>query len=127
MKWLFLLPISLQAQSLPPIGFEWDAPQTLEYALGYRLDWAPGEYAVVPLEVTSFEVKNFPTGLAIPVSVSTVGSTENSTPTTIYIFNMEVLVEESEDLNTWNSVASVLVRGQRKPNSFIRLRLQAVE
>lgn len=114
------------AQSLPPVGFEWDAPASLTNALGYRLDWAPGEYAAVPLDTTTYNVENFPIGLALPVSVSTIGSTTNSPPATIHVFNVEVLIEESETLDaaSWQPIASVLVRGQRKPISFLRLNLK---
>lgn len=122
---LFLAFCSIaSAQSLPPVGFEWDAPASLQNALGYRLDWAPGEYAAVPLDTTSYHVENFPIGLALPVSVSTIGSTTNSQPATIYVYNAEVLIEESEDLATWQSIGSVLIRGQRKPVSFLRLNLK---
>ena len=120
-----LAVLSCGAQSLPPVGFEWDAPASLTNALGYRLDWAPGEYAAVPIDTTTYHVENFPIGLALPVSVSTIGSTTNSEPTTIHVFNVEVLLEESEtvDGTNWQSIASTLLRGPRKATSFLRLRL----
>lgn len=113
-----------QAQ-LPPTAFEWDAPRSLENATGYRLQWGPQDAAELPLHQTLYEVEALPVGLALPVSVSTTGTTTNSPPVTIYVYNVTALIEESEDLTNWSSIGSVLLRGQRKPNSFLRLNLQA--
>lgn len=107
--------------TLPPCGFEWDAPASLLHATGYRLQWGPQDAAELPLHQTLYEVEDFPVGLLLPVSVSTIGSTTNSPPITIYVYNVNADLEESNDLTNWTSIASVMLRGPRKPNSFLRL------
>ncbi len=122
MKWFWLFPLSLNAQ-LPPAIFEWEAPPSMEYVVGYRLEWGPQQNAEVPIFQTLYQVEDLPTGLLLPVSVSSVGSNTNSDPTTIYLFNVTADLEESEDMTNWTPIASVLVRGPRKPNSFLRLKI----
>lgn len=109
--------------TLPPAQFEWNPPLSLTNATGYRLQWGPQDAAELPLHQTLYEVENLPVGLALPVSVSTTGSTTNSQPSTIHVYNIEVLVEESTDLAIWQTIGSVSLRGQRKPVSFLRLKL----
>lgn len=117
-----LVQMSGLAQGLlPPCAFAWDAPEKMDHATGYRLQWGPQDTADVPLHQTIYEVEYFPVGLLLPVSVSTTGITTNSPPITIYVYNVNADLEESEDLTNWTSIASVMLRGPRKPNSFLRL------
>lgn len=108
----------------PPMAFEWDAPPVLTGIVGYRLQWGPDEFADMPAYQTLYEVENVPTGMRLPVSASSISSTTNSEPITIYVYNLNVLVEESEDLTNWQSIGSVVIQGQRKERSFLRLSLK---
>jgi len=112
------------AQSLPPAIFEWEAPASMNHVVGYRLEWGPQQNAEVPTYQTLYQVDDLPTGLLFPVSVSSVGTSTNSNPTTIYLFNVTAEIEESENMMTWTPIASVLLRGPRKPNSFLRLAIR---
>ena len=106
---------------LPSESFEWDAPAKMDFVTGYRLQWGPQAFADTPIHQTTYTVENFPTGWNLPVSVYSLGATTNSEPTTIHVFNVTAAVEESEDLTNWTSIASVMLRGPRRSNSFLRL------
>ncbi len=122
---LYFIAASLKAQ-LPPATFEWEAPHDMTGIVGYRLEWGPQDSTEVPVHQTLVEVSNLPFGLLLPVSVSSVGTSTNSEPTTIYVYNLEVMIEEADSLLSvnWQPIGSVVVRGQRKPTSFLRLRLK---
>lgn len=122
MKWFWLFPLSLNAQ-LPPAIFEWEAPSSMEYVVGYRLEWGPQQNAEVPIYQTQYQVDDLPVGMFLPISVYSVGSTTNSEPTTIYLFNVTADLEESVDLTNWTTISSVMMRGPRMSNSFLRLKL----
>lgn len=119
---------SVRAQGVPPpVAFEWDAPTNMLGVVGYRIEWGPQDRVDLPVHQTLYAVDSFPTGLLLPVSVYSLSSTTNSEPETIHVFNVTVAIEESTDLATWQPVATVLVRGQRKPVSFLRLKLEPAD
>lgn len=120
MKWVLLIPSLACAQ---PAIFEWEAPASMEHVVGYRLEWGPQQSAEVPTYQTLYQVDNLPTGTLLPISVYSVGTSTNSDPTTIYVFNITADLEESVDLTNWTTIASVAMRGPRKQTSFLRLKL----
>lgn len=123
MKWLLLLPIAAAAQPIPkPVGFAWDAPTNAANVIGYELQWGTG-FAQLPTNITEYTVPNLPLSHNQPVSVSSVGITQNSTPTTINVYNLVAYLEETEDFTNWNVIKSVQITGERKPRSFLRVRL----
>ena len=119
-----LWPVAGFAQGvLPAETFAWDAPEKMDYVTGYRLQWGPQAFADTPIHQTTYTVENFPTGWNLPVSVYSLGATTNSTPTTINVYNLVVYLEETEDFTNWNVIKSVQITGERKPRSFLRVRL----
>lgn len=119
-----MLQVSGFAQgALPSCAFEWDAPEKMDFVTGYRLQWGPQAFADTPIHQTTYTVENFPTGWNLPVSVYSLGTTTNSEPTTIHVFNVTAAVEESSDLVTWTPVATVRLSGPRRASSFLRLKL----
>jgi len=108
-----------------PAAFEWDAPVSLQFVTGYRVQWGPQQSGVVPLHLTQFTVEDMPEGALLPVSVVSLSATTNSEPDIIHIFNLNVIVQESETVDgPATDIASVRIMGPRKPTSFLRLRLE---
>lgn len=108
-----------------PAAFAWDAPDSLRDVAGYRLQWGPQQTSDIPLHQTQFIVEDMPDGFLLPVSVVSLSAETNSDPASLYIFNLNVIVEESETLNgPATGVASVRIMGPRKATSFLRLRVE---
>ncbi len=108
-----------------PVSFEWDAPDSLQFITGYRLQWGPQQSAEVPMHLTRFTVQDMPEGALLPVSVVSLSATTNSEPATLTIYNLNVIVQESETVDgPATDIASVRIIGPRKATSFLRLRLE---
>jgi len=122
MKWLLLFPLAACAQPMPTT-FAWDAPSNPAGIIAYELEWGPQDSAQVPVHETQFTVQILPLDFNRTVSVRSVSSTSNSEPTTINVYNVVAYLEETEDFTNWNVIKSVQMTGERKPRSFLRVRL----
>lgn len=124
---VFLLSaIWCQSQPMPkPVGFAWDAPTDISDVIGYEFQWGPQDASQAPLHQTVYTVPNFPLDFNRSVSVSSVGLSTNSEPITINVYNLVAYLEETEDFKDWNVIKSVQLTGERKPQSFLRVRLDA--
>lgn len=121
---LLMSTIWCRAQPVPkPIGFAWDAPTDISDVIGYEFQWGPQDSAQLPLHQTVYAVPNFPLDFNRRVTVSSVSSMTNSDPAELHVYNLLAHVEESTDGNTWTTLQTLPLTGERQPRSLLRVRL----
>lgn len=116
-----------QAPMPTPVSFAWDPPLITNDIAQYKLEW-PGGFSLFPVDTTNATIDNFPLGVALPVTVSSVGtnglsSTNNST---IYVLNLRAIFEEADyPEGPWTTGPEAHILVERKnPKGFFRVRLE---